>query len=68
LGNRRAEREGKLDVHPWADDRPDAKQKRPGAIFRATWRDEFERFVTPRSTARACTSRLISIVSLQETR
>jgi hypothetical protein len=46
FGNRRAEREGKLDVHPWADDRPDAKQKRPGAIFRATWRDEFERFVT----------------------
>jgi hypothetical protein len=45
FGNRRAEREGTLDVHPWADDRPDSKQTRPGAIFRATWRDDFERFV-----------------------
>ncbi len=45
FGNRRAEREGRLDVHPWADDRPVAQQTRRGAIFRATWRAEFDRFV-----------------------
>jgi hypothetical protein len=45
FGNRRAEREGKLDVHAWADNRPKARQGRRGAIFRATWRDEFERFL-----------------------
>ena len=46
FGNRRAERAGRLDVHAWADDRPPAKQKRRGAIFRATWRAAFERFVS----------------------
>ena len=45
FGNRRAEREGRLDVHTWADDRPPAKQKRRGAIFRETWREGFERLV-----------------------
>ncbi|MDQ6656442.1 MAG: hypothetical protein M3Y80_11585 [Verrucomicrobiota bacterium] len=45
FGNRRAERAGRLDVHAWADDRPVNKQKRRGAIFRASWRDQFERFV-----------------------
>ena len=45
FGNRRAEREGRLDLHAWADDRPAAKQKQRGAIFRETWREEFERFV-----------------------
>ena len=45
FGNRRAEREGKLAVHPWADERPQKEQARRGAIFRTTWRDEFERFV-----------------------
>ncbi len=45
FGNRRAERAGTLAVHAWADDRPRAQQKRRGAIFRATWRKEFERFV-----------------------
>ena len=44
FGNRRAEREGRLDLHAWADDRPASKQKRRGAIFRATWREEFQRF------------------------
>lgn len=45
FGNRRAERAGTLEVHAWADDRPPKKQARRGAIFRATWREEFERFV-----------------------
>jgi hypothetical protein len=45
FGNRRAEREGRLDVHAWADDRPLAQRQRRGAIFRASWREEFERFV-----------------------
>ena len=51
FGNRRAEREGQLDVHPWADERPVAQQKRRGAIFRETWRAEFERFVAAMSGA-----------------
>ncbi|HMJ06684.1 MAG TPA: hypothetical protein VK474_10550 [Chthoniobacterales bacterium] len=45
FGNRRAEKAGELEVHAWADDRSAKKQKRRGAIFRATWREEFERFV-----------------------
>lgn len=45
FGNRRAEREGRLEIHAWADDRPLAQQQRPGAIFRATWREDFLRFV-----------------------
>lgn len=45
FGNRRAEREGKLEVHAWADGQSPARQKRRGVIFRATWREEFERFV-----------------------
>jgi len=46
FGNRRAEREGKLTLHPWAiESRPTGAQRR-GAIFRATWRSDFERFVT----------------------
>lgn len=45
FGNRRAEREGRLELYPWADQRPAAQQGRRGAIFRATWRDEFGRFV-----------------------
>jgi len=46
FGNRGAERAGKLEVHPWADDRPVKEQNRRGAIFRGTWRDEFDRFVS----------------------
>jgi len=46
FGNCRAVCEGKLEVHAWADDRASGKQQRRRAIFRATWRDEFERFVT----------------------
>lgn len=45
FGNRRAEREGRLDVHAWADNRPPKNQQRRGAIFRATWRERFEQFV-----------------------
>lgn len=46
FGNRRAEREGRLDVHAWGDDRPPRKRQRPGVIFRESWRDQFDRFVT----------------------
>ena len=42
FGNRRAERDGKLEVHAWGENRP----KRRGAIFLASWREVFERFVS----------------------
>ena len=45
FGNRRAERQGRLEVHPWADDRPLSHQARRGAILRATWRERFAQFV-----------------------
>jgi hypothetical protein len=45
FGNRRAEREGKLTVHPWADERPAQDRQRRGAILRENWRDHFEEFV-----------------------
>ena len=45
FGNRRAEREGRLEVHPWADDRSASEQNRPGAILRSKWREHFGRFV-----------------------
>lgn len=45
FGNRRAEREGRLEVHPWADDRPLSDQARPGAILRANWREHFAQFI-----------------------
>ena len=44
FGNRRAERAGILEVHPWADDRPAKDRQRRGAILRENWRDRFERF------------------------
>lgn len=44
FGNRRAERAGSLEVHPWADDRPAKDRQRRGAILRENWRDHFERF------------------------
>jgi arginase family enzyme len=44
FGNRRAERAGILEVHPWADDRPAKDRQRRGAILRDNWRDRFERF------------------------
>jgi hypothetical protein len=45
FGNRRAERSGELEVHPWADDRPTADQDRRGAIVRSNWRAKFTQFV-----------------------
>jgi arginase family enzyme len=45
FGNRRAERAGRIEVHPWADDRPASDQKRRGAILRSNWRERFSRFV-----------------------
>jgi arginase family enzyme len=45
FGNRRAEREGRLEVHPWADGRPPSAQHRPGAMLRGNWRERFAEFV-----------------------
>ncbi len=44
FGNRRAERMGILEVHPWADDRPLKDLHRKGAILRENWREHFEEF------------------------
>lgn len=44
FGNRRAEREGRLEVHPWADERPQSDRSRRGAILRDTWRERFAAF------------------------
>ena len=53
FGNRRAEREGRLEVHPWADDRDENDRKRRGAILRENWREHFEHFVTAIAGANA---------------
>jgi len=45
FGNRRAERTGLLEVHPWADERPVKDRQRRGAILRENWREHFELFV-----------------------
>ncbi len=45
FGNRRAERAGILEVHPWADDRPVQDRQRKGAILRNNWREYFEQFL-----------------------
>ena len=45
FGNRRAERAGTLEVHPWADQRPAKDRERRGAILRDNWRVSFERFL-----------------------
>jgi arginase family protein len=42
FGNRRAERAGILEVHPWADDRPLKDRQRKRAILRENWRERFE--------------------------
>ena len=44
FGNRRAERTGILEVHPWADDRPLKDRQRKGAILHDNWRGRFEKF------------------------
>ena len=46
FGNRRAERNGDLEVHPWADGRSWKDRQRRGAILRENWRELFERFVS----------------------
>jgi len=45
FGNRRAERAGRLEVHPWADQRPMKDRQRRGAILRENWREHFEGFI-----------------------
>jgi arginase family enzyme len=45
FGNRRAERAGILEVHPWADDRSAKDRRRRGAILRDDWRKHFEDFL-----------------------
>ena len=45
FGNRRAERAGILEVHPWADDRPVKDRQRKGAILSENWRERFEQFL-----------------------
>jgi arginase family enzyme len=45
FGNRRAEHSGKLEVHPWADERPVKDRRRRGAILRENWREHFHNFV-----------------------
>jgi arginase family enzyme len=45
FGNRRAERAGRLEVHPWADDRPVKDRQRRGAILLGNWRERFEQFL-----------------------
>ena len=44
FGNNRAERSGRLEVHPWADDRSAKDRERRGAILHTDWREKFERF------------------------
>jgi hypothetical protein len=44
FGNRRAERAGILEVHPWADDRPAKDRQRKGAILRENWCEHFTQF------------------------
>jgi len=51
FGNRRAERMGKLEVHPWADERPAKDRQRRGAILRDNWRQHFDAFVKKLSGA-----------------
>jgi hypothetical protein len=44
FGNRKAERSGRLTVHPWADDRPAKARQRRGAILRDNWRQQLDDF------------------------
>jgi len=44
FANRWAQREGRLKVRPWADDRPIKDQQRRGSILRKNWRDDFAQF------------------------
>lgn len=51
FGNNRAERAGRLEVHPWADDRAAKERDRRGAILRENWRKKFATFVEQLATA-----------------
>lgn len=44
FANRSAQRSKRLEVHPWADDRPMKDRQRAGVILRENWRDQFEKF------------------------
>jgi arginase family enzyme len=44
FANRRAQRERRLEIHPWADDRPIEDQRRLGVILPQNWRDQFQEF------------------------
>jgi hypothetical protein len=44
FANRSAQRSGRLEVHPWADDRPMEDRQQPGAILQENWRGKFEKF------------------------
>jgi arginase family enzyme len=44
FGNRRAEREGRLEINRWAEGRPPSAQTRRGAILRGNWRERFASF------------------------
>jgi arginase family enzyme len=44
FGNQRAERTGRLEVHPWADDRPASARERRGAVVRQDWQQRFLAF------------------------
>ncbi len=41
FGNNQAEWAGRIEVHPWADDRPAKDRERRGAILRENWREKF---------------------------
>lgn len=45
FANRRAEREGRLEIYRWAEGRSRSGQDRRGAILRANWRERFAAFV-----------------------
>jgi len=51
FGNRRAERSGRLEVHPWADDRTPSARDRLGAILRSNWQHHFLSFVKTLNSA-----------------
>lgn len=53
FANRSGERTGRLEVHPWADDRPTKDRERAGAIVRNNWREQFEGFVSKIAGANA---------------
>jgi hypothetical protein len=44
FGNRRAERRGELEIHPWVDGRPAGDRYRLGVIEHSNWRAKFTQF------------------------